>query len=59
MTFNAPSLRQLRGLGGQPLPRSNGFGAIGVHAALSATVGVYELSNPKIHAHNMSAAGDV
>lgn len=59
LTFNAPSLRQLATWAGQPVPPGNGFGAVGVQAALSAAGGVYTLSNAKITLDNMRVGGDV
>lgn len=59
LTFNAPSLRRLAAWAGQPLPPGNGFGAIELHAALSAVGGIYKLSNAKITLDNVSAGGDV
>lgn len=59
LTFNAPSLRQLATWAGQTLPPGNGFGAVGVQAALSATGGIYTLGNAKITLDAMSAGGDI
>ncbi len=59
LTFTAPSLRQLATWAGQSLPPGNGFGAVAVQAALSATGGVYALNNAKITLDNMRVGGDI
>jgi uncharacterized protein involved in outer membrane biogenesis len=59
MSFNAPSLRQLAVWIGQPLPPGNGFGAIKVDAALTATTSALALHNAKIALDNMTVGGDV
>jgi AsmA protein len=59
VTLSAPSLRRLAGWSGHPLPPGNGFGAVGVTAAVSAKGGVYALSKADITLDGMKLAGTV
>jgi uncharacterized protein involved in outer membrane biogenesis len=59
ITFSSPSLRQLAAWAGEPMPPGNGFGALKVAAAVSATTAAIKLTNAKITLDNMTVGGNV